>query len=871
MSALKVGLYTFFLLILFSFSGSVSQQKSLGIAGGIVFSGNHQRPVINAERAKKLNPDKISSLHLTKDEQLDLNPIYSISFTASFWYNFTSGNLLTVQNPAYKLNLKYFAPENCETVSLKLTLNDKPMSLEFPLKKSEIYEGNRFNIRVAVDESKGKISLTINNKEKTFNTTPFITSDESDLYMGASPGENECAPMIVENLLIHISGKLEHKYIFNEMEGDIAYDSEGSLDAFATNHQWSINQHFFWNYHDSISYKKQDFNRIWQNPYTNELGIITNNGVDVYSFKDGSLSRTKYEEQYKVMVSIGGFPNHDLLVGFCSAYPDDEVAVFDFKKGKLTGGLTKNTDEGYVYGSTNLVDSKTKSVYSFCGYGWYKARNQLMKFNESSKKWEEQKVKGDFFPARYMQAVLPSPERDVYYILGGYGNKSGIQKDGFYNLWDLHKLDLKTLTNTKIYDWGKKDKYHVFYQALWADSNRSGIYTLVQSTEEKVIEQKLGKLAFGDTSLTIVGDTGSVGSHHPLSGSFLIDYKMNKFFSVLTTEYDSTVTVHLFSINTPILSEAEYKELYSISPHGVRSRRLEWSQWGIALAALVLLPYASVSIFKYRKKRKVKSSMQIEHQKLELLKTVKEPEKVLITLFGGLKIFDSNGLDVARQLTPKQYETISLIAYYSYKGVKKIGIEFDQIDKIIWHDTPVENLRNSRNALLSKIRAALKGVNGISLKVYDTSVELSANDNYVNEINSYFLLKRYFSNKEKISDEESFDNFLKIVRRGKLMENLSADWVEKIKMEEDSEITKIITIHLETKFSEGHYEKCVEITDSISSHDPLNEELLGIKLRSLYNLGRHSIALEVYNNFCNKYQSFFGERFAISFNDLLKY
>ncbi|MBK8663074.1 MAG: hypothetical protein IPN18_15260 [Ignavibacteriales bacterium] len=65
-------------------------------------------------------------------------------------------------------------------------------------------------------------------------------------------------------------------------------------------------------------------------------------------------------------------------------------------------------------------------------------------------------------------------------------------------------------------------------------------------------------------------------------------------------------------------------------------------------------------------------------------------------------------------------------------------------------------------------------------------------------------------------------------------------------------------------------EKCIETTDSVSSHDPLNEELLGFKLRSLYNLGRHSIALEVYNNFCNKYLSFFGEKFPITFNDLLK-
>ncbi|MBK8663072.1 MAG: hypothetical protein IPN18_15250 [Ignavibacteriales bacterium] len=199
--------------------------------------------------------------------------------------------------------------------------------------KSEIFESNLFNIKVGVNESQGIISLAINGQKKTSKISPFTTSDESELFMGAFPGGNEVCSMVLKDLLIHIDGKLGHRYIFNEMEGDVAYDSEGSLDAFATNHQWLINHHFFWNYHDSISFAKQEFSRLWTNPYTNELGIITNKGMGIYSFKDGSITHTKYMEQYQTMVSVGGFPNHDLLVGYCSAFPDDEVAVFDFKKG----------------------------------------------------------------------------------------------------------------------------------------------------------------------------------------------------------------------------------------------------------------------------------------------------------------------------------------------------------------------------------------------------------------------------------------------------------------------------------------------------------------------------------------------------------
>lgn len=96
------------------------------------------------------------------------------------------------------------------------------------------------------------------------------------------------------------------------------------------------------------------------------------------------------------------------------------------------------------------------------------------------------------------------------------------------------------------------------------------------------------------------------------------------------------------------------------------------------------------------------------------------------------------------------------------------------------------------------------------------------------------------------------------------------DWALKLRAEEESDIIRITSLYLKEAFSRGEYEKCIETVDSVSIHDPLNDELLGLKVRSLFSLGRHSIALEVYNTFCREYESLFNEVFGISFHDILK-
>jgi len=850
----------------------VSQERGTVVPGGLVFSGNYNLPAGNPRSAKLLPPGRSTTLHLTKDDLIDLESNYSISFIAYFRNNFSSGNILCVKNPAYTINLRFTGSPGSDSALINLLFNGKPAGVSFAFPQDSVHEGKPFSIKLDVDEIGGSIALSLDGKAFTQEFNPFKTDESSDIYFGSPPGQTDCAPMTVQDLRISIAGETTHRYLFNETDGNIAYDSEGGLDAYATNHEWLINRHYFWNIHDSTSVNKTIYRGIFRDPYNNELGILTNEGIEYLSFKDGSLRKVKYRDTQQPINYVHHYPNQDLVLGYSSAYPDDEAASFDFKKGILKGRMTKVTHEGHYYGGRILVNTGSDAVNIFGGYGWYKTKNKLIRFDPATRKWNELKITGDFFTPRHNFAVLPSEEKDVYYFLGGIGNRSGNQGDGYYHIWDIFRFNLDSLTMKKVYDWGRKESYQINYEAVWANENRTEIYTALRPYGyEEGVAKAMGRLNFSDTVLTLVGDTSKVLDSYPAGGELLIDYRSEQFFSVTAAIYDSTVTVRIFSLKTPLLSDIEYRELSASAPNILEMNRVsDWTKWGIPVATLLLLPLVSVYYRKYRIRKKRPVNREIEEPVAETPRTEKTPDRELITLFGGLKIFDSAGNDLTRTLTPKQCEVLSFIAYYTFKDDKTSGIGLNRLDSTIWHDTREENLKNTRNATFSKIRAALKEIEGFSLAVGDNSVSLHLDGKYLNDIKNYFILKRYFSDPAMLKDEESVHNFIRIVGRGKFMAPLSGDWVDGLRSREESDIISIISLYLKRIFADGNYEGCIKVIDTVLLHDPLNEDLLGLKLRSLYNLGRHSIALEIYNSFCKEYELIFGEKYPVNLNELLK-
>jgi len=866
-----------------------------GIDGGIVFAG--YLPVSEGEQSqnRKLSPKVATTLHLTYEKPVNLEDEYSISFTLSFRNGLSSGNILHLENAKYKIDLRFIGTHGDDSAKIQLFFNGNWTHISGSIPYNKIHKGYRIAAKLAVDEAKGLITLNLNDFTRTEKLAPFLADSPSDIFFGTIPeeklhksntvsanktpvnifdtlpGNSNCVPMTLRDLQITINGKLEHKYLFNEMDGEIAHDCEGGLDARAVHHRWQIDRHFFWSIYDSITYKNEQFLDVFVDPYKQSLGILTKEGIEHYSIIDGKISKTKYQETRQPQFSVENYPNQNLVSGYATALPDPVTATFDFKNGIRKGDITKDPNDGYIYGGRVFARLRDEAIFAFGGYGWYKTRNQLIKFDPLTKTWNEVKMTGDFIAPRMLFVVLPSEQPDVYYIMGGQGNKTGVQGLGYRNFWDIFRINIDSATCKEVFNWGKNGDYMISESAVWADQSKSSIYSNVFRSDRKFgMKRRIVFLKPGDTTKTFVSDTGLVAGRYPAEGVFFISYQMNRLFSVLADRYDTTTTVKIYSIKTPVLTEEGYKKLYDLTPNAIYKKKIAvLSKWGISFAALLFLPVVPIYYTKRRKRKMRELQLRREAQaRVEEFRKENEPECDLVTLFGGLKIFDHTGGDITNGLSPKQKEVLACVMYYSLSGNEA---NFTELDKLVWEGTHSEKLKNLRNVTLSKIRNTLREYEGIKLLVRGTRLAFSIEDNYKNELESYFLLKRFLKDKRNLQDEESFMNFLKITRRGRFLEGITGEWVEGVRMSEEAAIIEIALNKLDAVFRSGDYEECLRIADSVSVHDPLNEELLGFKLRALYGLGRHSIAVEVYDAFCKKYESLFGEKCGITLQELLKY
>jgi len=266
------------------------QQFDTNYLGGLVFSGNHKFPI---SPYKTKDGDKLkekTKLLLTNEKQINLKGNYSISFKTAFWYNFSHGSIFRISNKHYSIKFLFDHHPDSSNINLSLAFNNESTPVTFRFKRSEIYDGKWFECQFDIDEFKGIIKGKINGVSKEFKTKSFYWQEGSDIAFGAEGITKDCAPMILKDLGISIDGKLEHHYLFTEMEGNTAYDSEGNLDALVTNHEWLINQHYFPHEKDSFYVNSTAILAFSLHKTQNELIIKLADTIKIYDLSFHTFS-----------------------------------------------------------------------------------------------------------------------------------------------------------------------------------------------------------------------------------------------------------------------------------------------------------------------------------------------------------------------------------------------------------------------------------------------------------------------------------------------------------------------------------------------------------------------------------------------------
>ncbi|MBK7867663.1 MAG: hypothetical protein IPJ75_12185 [Ignavibacteriales bacterium] len=381
------------------------------------------------------------------------------------------------------------------------------------------------------------------------------TSGGLDINFGRQLPDKNCLAMIIKNLQLEIDGKLSHRWLFTEMTGTVGYDSEGSLDLDTENCDWLINKHFFW---EPVSIGEEVTKSEYsKKPLTPEHLVITPDKVTTYNLRRKLYTTLYFEPMEGRIVGTPSLPVRDSIVSFHNGYPD-EPGVLNFRTGEWLGTTTKNSPDGHYYASSTLLDPFSLDVYLFGGYGWYTFKNNLLKFNKTSQKWDTCKTIGEKPIPMSSYVVMKGADPSDYFIFGGLGVASGRQEDSQHPIWALHKLDLKDLNWKKVWQWKSYKNIISYYGAAWTNRNTNELYTIVLNFGIEKPVQRLALLNLSDSNITFIGNTLPRHRSGNKAYSLYVDYETGILYFIDTEWHDNDATPVVFAARTPILTESEY-------------------------------------------------------------------------------------------------------------------------------------------------------------------------------------------------------------------------------------------------------------------------------------------------------------------------
>lgn len=821
---------------------------------GLQFSGNYHFTSTPPLNRIPLPKEKRSLFHITKSKKIFPGDKYSIGFVFCLWENTTGGEVFSLKGEKYHISFVYRTAGTDRTAVFELLLDGKKTGISFSMPVDMVYDGHWFPFLLEINEQNGNILVKMDGNSRQGSFKSIKKSEGFDLRFGREPGSGNCLPMILKDLKFSSAGNLLHHWLFTELTGSLAYDSEGGLDAETENCEWLINKHFYWEPAISADYRESNiYPRAAPSP---EYIHIDKNGIRIYNLRNKTRTKIVYPMNDFKFFMVSPLRENDSLISAHSGYPD-KPGVLNFRTGRFLMQMDKITPDGHHYGGQSFVDQTDTTVYLYGGYGWYKFKNILLKYNKYTQKWDTCLTTGEKpLPGTYF-STLKSLNRNRYYIFGGIGVESGRQEDAQHPLWDLFELDLRTLTWKKIWKWNNPENLITTDLAVWADRNQSAFYSICRVYEKGL--NRIYYLSLSDSNMIAMGDTLPGQKEGLVPNELYIDYETQIVYirNFAASQNDSIPVFH--KIRTPILTDKELMELKEAStPFKIerRNRILKYSA-----IILVFIGVPAVFFFflmKRRKKRRAESESNPE--------TGYDPAEKYVSLFGGLTIVNDKGERVDEGFTPKLAELFAIILYYSTPNPEH-GVLFSRLEQILWVDIPPENIKNNRNVAFSKLRSLITANCNMTVVTESDSVKIILPPGMINEQK---LINDLLGRDLNLWSDPDLNRFLKIVSRGEYLAEIHSDWATGVRTEMVSAIIKKSVRILDTFYNNQEYETCVQISDIILIQDPLGEEVLKFKLRSLTLLGREPEAKKEFNSFRRGFKRRYKEEFSKNFGEFIE-
>ncbi|MGM9736794.1 MAG: hypothetical protein ACI3ZT_00105 [Candidatus Cryptobacteroides sp.] len=325
----------------------------------------------------------------------------------------------------------------------------------------------------------------------------------------------------------------------------------------------------------------------------------------------------------------------------------------------------------------------------------------------------------------------------------------------------------------------------------------------------------------------------------------------------LNVGYDISVLPELSRRPDPnIPALVEYSDMVrSESSDNQRHRVWIWLA-GICLVNIIL---SIAVVFRQRSKRRDWKEGITEQQRTSSSFTLRPlPSRSAILLFGGFRVYDSEGEDITRLFSPMLKELLVLILIYSAdKGITSTGLKDE-----LWPDKDLKSARNNRAVYMRKLRDILVRVGSFSLDTDSGYWLFKTGDIFVD----YLEFRKL---KNTAMDDSSASEMMTVVQRGSLLPEMDSPWLDPFKSDAADMVIDVLGKAASGQDCEKKTEFALLLAETMEHFDDLNEKALHLKCRAYVLSGRHSSAKTAYDLFVQRYKEIYGSSFQYDFSQLI--
>jgi len=189
-----------------------------------------------------------------------------------------------------------------------------------------------------------------------------------------------------------------------------------------------------------------------------------------------------------------------------------------------------------------------------------------------------------------------------------------------------------------------------------------------------------------------------------------------------------------------------------------------------------------------------------------------------------------------------------------------------QLDEQLWEDDS-EIVANKRNVALNRLRGQLRstGFGSLVFASGEWSVELS--EEVDTDLPKMMRLLNGI-NTGVSRDERAAREFIRLGRNGSLLQNMFAPWLDSFKSQYDSSLGS--AAEKLYQIVKGNPSLSLGVAEVMLASDPLDENAVVVKCRSLVAMGRSGHALSAYEAYVSEYERLMGSRPSLLLGDCVR-